>query len=401
MGNLASTPPRVGGQNPWLIGRPERRVFGGHWEEGDVGFAVDREPGAGAFRVFAGSLLGFTKGARVAVYGKEPRFFKALSDPADRGSRAGELRVTQAERASCKAEAVGAPFDLPEGSRARLIAPGEGEKLQVRLDPREERVALALESDILSVVEGETTEAEVDVSGSLAQGWIISNEVEAEIARVPAQNLVALKEGLTAYARFNEAIRTAKRCADPQLDGRLHVQLLRVRDPNAFAGLKGSNLDDAIDALEGVPRNLGGDYRLEEGSQFCAEVRNTHHEPLNVTLLNCTAGGKVEYLGDDLVRPNERKTLWFRGQTGEPFVASPGPGRAEATDRFLVIGTTRRDSALRGIEVSENVQDVVNAFSVRSARGSGDRDATPGAATARSIPVELWTARVLPLVIHK
>lgn len=64
-------------QHPWVIGRSERRVFGGAWEKMDVGYSVIQRP-EGNYEIGAGRLMSITEGAELAVYGPEPRLFPAI-----------------------------------------------------------------------------------------------------------------------------------------------------------------------------------------------------------------------------------------------------------------------------------------------------------------------------------
>ena len=54
-------------QHPWMIGRSERKVFGGHWEKMDAGYQVTGRQD-GCYDIGAGRLMSVTEGTEIAVY---------------------------------------------------------------------------------------------------------------------------------------------------------------------------------------------------------------------------------------------------------------------------------------------------------------------------------------------
>lgn len=391
----SSEPPRLPPQHPLLIGRSERRIFGGPWERQDAGFAVTSR--GGGYEVRAGAAMGITEGAVLAVYGPKPALFPILGTPEDTAARLGRVRVTSATRAGCVAEVDGDAFALPEGARARLVQPGAAEKLPIDfplIDPETHRILDA--SGLLEVVNDSTGEVTVIVTRD--GGWKIGNDLDNDIARVPPGRRDALRAGLESYARYNAALRLKRTCCDPQLQGKLTVRLLEVKDPDRFRNATGVALEDAIDRLPEAPRNTGGDYALPKGFEFCISVRNDHPDTLHVALLNCTAGGKVEYAGDAVVRGGSRETLWLSDEIGETFPASPSMGRLKATDRLIAVATTREGVSFKGLAVDDNVQEVIDAMLAREVPRGGTKDITKGKPTAP--PAELWTASETPIVIY-
>src|SRR6185503_18607878 len=72
---------RFPGQLPLLLGRAERRLFGGPFRPQDPGYPITRE--GAAYRISAGTMIGLTEGASVAVFGPTPDFFPSLGSPDD------------------------------------------------------------------------------------------------------------------------------------------------------------------------------------------------------------------------------------------------------------------------------------------------------------------------------
>jgi hypothetical protein len=378
-------------QHPWLIGRAERRVFGGRWDRQDPGYPVSRN-NDGSYRIAAGRLLGLSAGARVAVYGPTPSLFPLLDSTADLAARKGLLQVTAAERSEATAQPVGAAFDLPGDARGRLVQPGPGERLRVLLDPPEDAVATFLDaSPLLAVVRSGTPDApdaEVTVRGSTAQGWIISNDVEPRVAGVIHGARGGLRAGLESYARYNQALRVARNANDLQLQGCLTLRLLDCTDAAALAAA-----DPSDPALPEAPRDADRVYALPDGFRACLVVANTYRAPLFVTVLNATATGLIQVLGDVTLQPGDHQTIWKGAAQRVPFNMRPGAGRAGEVDRLLVIGTTRPGVSLTGLRVDHTVQEVVDVNS--RLRGEPRNPGPPGA----NAPAELWTALTVPVRI--
>jgi len=231
--NIGDTCARMGRapQHPAWIGRTERRVFGGPWTPHDPGYSL-RARADGTFTVGAGTLMRITPGCVLAVYGpEEPQYFPTLESEEDVKHRIGQLEVTQAELVASTAKLVGAAFDLTR-ARARLIKPGESDRLRVLLDPPDSDLAAFLEeSPLLHVVTTTAADPEAILRTKLTAngedgGWTIGDLVVEEMATVPREERFALRAGLEAYYRFNNTLRLAKRCNSPELDSRLKLRLL-------------------------------------------------------------------------------------------------------------------------------------------------------------------------------
>jgi hypothetical protein len=387
-------------QVPWYIGRTERRVFGGSWQPQDLGYSLARQPD-GRYQIEAGTLMGLTQDSEVAVYGPTPALFPELGSKDDRPI--GRLRVATAERASSVATAIGPDFDLPDGARVRLVKPGKSERLSVVLKPEDPKLAAELrKSTLLEVVPAGTPDADIEVVAQPDGGWTIGNDTEAVLALVPPREVRALRAGLNWYYRYHTVLQLAKNCNDPQLNRSLSVRLLDCSDKTALQAMTLEQLADPN--LTEVNRDEQGIYFVQPGSRSCVKISNTSSWTLQVTLLDCSAGGLVQYMGDALLRPGASHVLWSKSELGRGFPASPdmlpalknASGSSYVTDRLIAIGTTRRDVNLGSLKVEKMVQDVVNENLTRHVtRGMIEED------TEQANPAELWTATVTPVRIAR
>ena len=195
----------------------------------------------------------------------------------------------------------------------------------------------------------------------------------------------------------------ARNCNDPEINHSLSVEVLDCNDAAALEAMSAKELADP--KLPAAPRDQDRIYRLQPGFRFCVRVTNSSRYHLNVTLLNCSAGGMVEYLSDALLRDGAAQVMWYKSRLGSSFKAVPDtlpagiPGISRldyATERMIAIGTTRVDVSLDSLKLEKRVQEVVNEnLSRRSGMKSLGGDETETA------PAELWTATVTPIRIRK
>jgi hypothetical protein len=389
-------------QHPWMIGRSERKVFGGPWDRMDVGYSVTQQPDGG-YDIGAGRLLGVTEGAEIGVYGTEPRRFPPVGSANDRP--VGRLIVSHAGPSSAVATAAGHPFALPEGARSRLLRPGEGQRLRVSLKPPDPAAESQLaESPLIELVSSTDSDADVEVIARPDDGWIIGNEIEPVLAIVPPGEIKALCAGLESYYRYNAVLRMARHCNNPQLSNSLRVHILDCTDGPGLTAMSRNDLADP--ALPEAPRDADRIYRLPSGFAFCVKVANNSSYPLNVTLLNCSAAGTIEYLSDALLRDRSAHVMWLDNTLGRPFeagadelpaVTSDGSLPTYTTERMIAIGTTRPDVDLRFLTLDDRVQDVVEAH----LSTSGSRILRPAPGRNSVVSSELWTAAVIPIRVAR
>ncbi len=386
-------------QHPTLIGRSERHIFGGRWEEQDPGYRVSLSVN-GVYTIGAGTLMGITHGAEIAIYGPTPARFPPVGTPEDRPI--GRLRVVAAERSRATAAPLAMPFQVPPGARARLVRAGEGERLKVRLVAQEHDLSRFLsESPLLEILAENDPDAEVEVVMEAGGAWRIGNDVRSRLAVVPVGEVAALRGGLEAYYQYNAALRLARTCNDPQLAGALSLRLLDCNDANALAALTDAQLADP--PLAEVQRDPDAVYAVPSGARFCVRAINTSTVTLHVTVLNCSVGGLVEMLGTTSLRPGVSDVLWQAGQFRRGFRANPDrlpgvpravPAADSVVDRLIAIGTTRPDVDLNYLKVGKTIQQVVDEL----LDGRGVLDEPPEVAGG---PSELWTATVAPLRIRR
>jgi hypothetical protein len=389
-------------QHPWMIGRSERRLFGGAWEKMDPGYHVTK-CADGSYQIGAGELMSVTAGAEIAVYGPEPRMLPPIGSPEDRPL--GRLKVKEAGTSSAVADAVGTPFSLPDGARGRLAKPGEGQRLRVSLKPEDATLKTLLEeSPLLEIVPATASDAEIKVITQPGGEWILENDVEPLLAIVPEGEHQALRAGLESYYRYNTVSRMARNCNDPQISNSLSVQILDCNDEAALKAMSPKELADPN--LTEAPRDRDRIYTLGQGFKFCVKVTNTSRYRLNVTLLNCSAGGLVEYLSDALLRDGSTHVMWLDNKLGTPFEAGPDelpkdrhgiPLPNQSTERMVAIGTTRPDVDLRSLTLDKRVQEVVNE---NLSRRGNMRPLRPSQKRS-TVPTELWTATVTPVRIDR
>jgi len=386
-------------QHPSLIGRSERHIFGGPWEKQDPGYSVSLSV-SGVYTVGAGTLMGVTHGAEIAVYGATPALFPLLGSPEDQPL--GRLRVVAAERSRATAAPVGLPFQVPPGARGRLVRAGEGERLKVRLVPQENDLARFLsESPLLEMLAENAPDAEVEVVMEVGGAWRIGNDVRSRLAVVPVGEVAALRGGLEAYYRYNAALRLARTSNDPQLAGALSLRLLDCNDAEALAALTDAQLADP--PLAEVQRDTDAVYAVPSGARFCLRVANASTATLHVTVLNCSVGGLVEMLGTTSLRPGVSDVVWQAGQFRRGFRANPDrlpgvpravPAADSVVDRLMAIGTTRPDADLSYLAVGKTIQQLVDEL-------LGGRGVLDEPEPAASGPSELWTATIAPLRIRR
>jgi len=379
-------------QHLWMSGNYARAILAGPPVDGDAGFAV-RKTSANEYAIGAGTLADVGEGAKLAVYADTPKLFPPLGTTEDLEARASMslLVVQKANRASAVAKSEPAPFELPAGARARLVAAGKEARLRCAVVPEESTIVSALgKSDLLQVVD--EREALVLLKRANGGAWELIDDVSGANPGFPA--LLTLKPGetdfarevLELYTRYSLPLRMATQCKD--FPGMLEVKLLSCPD-----GLPEGDAQKA--ELPEVHQHKALNYALKigEGGGFCIHVRNGSIRLLRVVMVNCASSGKVEFLGDQIINPHSSYRFWAENSLGIPFEPQPGKGNLPYIDRMVAIGTTLVDKDLRFLESKAQFADILNKL--RSGDSKGVLRDLGGAGS--SPPVEKWTATQLIL----
>jgi caspase domain-containing protein len=362
-------------QHPRLIGRPERRLFGGVVQEHAVGPAVRRGPDA-SYVIDAGTLVGMRDGAIIGVYGQGS------------GARIGVLRVVAADRDRASAVQLETAFELPAGATVRLISAAADDRLRVAVDPRDTLATRTIaESGLLRPVAAGDPNAEATVTRQSGGGWSIGSDVHMSLAVVPGGYVQALRAGLEHYAHSAAVLRMAQTSnLDPPLAHRLDLALYDCRrlPLDGRADLVESDLVEA-------PREDDGVYAVPSGFPFCIGAATTFPLPLQIAVINCAGGGEMEYLGDTTLSPGDHQLLWLNGVYGRPFIAEPDAPEG-GLDRLLAVATTDLATDFSYLHMPLTIQEVVNQATLRGS--------LPTSTSSMPRPNQLWTAVVCPLRIR-
>jgi hypothetical protein len=372
-------------QHPWLFGGFARALFGGPPEGGDLGLSVVRY--GDSYRIDAGSLLGVTDGAEIAIYPCTPAELPPLGSRQDSMARTGLLRVTRAERSSAEAVAV-APFDLPPGARGRMVKAGQDAKLFVALDPADATLAAELDqSPFLKVVRA-GAEADITLVGCADGAWTLTDDVfgaggdEPVLVTIPPDRRKSIRAVTEHYYLYSAPLRLAKNCID--LPSCLKLTAL---DCNGLPELLAPDAAQDPDLPE-VPAGRRANYELKDGDQICFAIENCSRDDLLVTLIDCQTDGSVVVLAENKIAAGQRHVVWCLETLGNPFQVHLPEGHL-GIDRVVAIGTTDLRSSLKHLQVDETfVQACEGGFrNIGFRRGDGK--------------VKRWTSAVTVLRIEQ
>ncbi len=375
-------------QHPQLVGRWERSLFGGPWTPRDAGYVV-RQNGD-RFRIEAGTLMGLSEGAEVAVYGPEPALFPEIDSPKDSRARIGLLRVESADRSFCTAVSTNGSLSLPTDARGRLVKPGDPDRLIVSVEPFDPELVGRVEACKAVAVPAGKPEAEAFLRRD-GKGWLHLGDtlygdgrdpLRPPLASFPANDPIVLARVLDHHARYVQALRLPGLCRD--LTEALYVELLDCQSmaPSTAGDLQTPDLPQ-------LASDPPWRYKVKDGNGFAIRIGNRAGCPLYVAVLNCSGSGRVEYLGDVEVPAGARQVVWREGVLGSPFSAAVGADRDSIVDRLVIVGTTLPDRDLRFLESDYSFAEILR----------GDRDAGPR--STPNFPAEKWTAEMVTLRIYK
>lgn len=367
-------------QRPWFVGRKERRVFGGPFIVQDQGIGISK---VGAkYRIQAGAWSGFSKGALVAVYGGETLEFPPIESPEEKAARIGTLRVEEEFGTYSIAVLEGVPFGVPSDGRARLIRAAPSERLKLALSPFQPNPAqfISKEGPFQIVPPELEKDADVVVEVLPGNGFRLSDPKDRE--RWEATGAAPLFEALDINVVQLSALLSHYQCyLRPLRMGRAlstvpPVLRIRLFDAAGVSMLPADQLQ-APSLPEILPDSRMMDVcKVRKGQPICFAIENNQPIPLAVSLLRCTAGGKVELLGsgNELVPGMGIHRIYAGGELGRPFEAqSHCPSRA-CLDRYVVVGTNQKELDVSALVTGSN-RDFEKAYgpSVRHhPRASGD-----------------------------
>lgn len=367
-------------QNPYISGGYGRHVFGfGADEDADCGYAV-REV-SGGYELDVGRLHGVTPGAEIAVYGERPPVFPPLGSADDLAVRCGRLRVTAADASAATAAAT-ATFALPHAARGRLVKAGPDARLRVRLVPPNPELAARLAgSELLEIIAGDG-DADVELVQRPDQAWAITDDIhgrgddaiEPELVALTPDRMPLARAALEHYHGYSAPLRLARACRD--LPDLLHISVLDATNP---PGDEQEAQDPRLPLVEG---GLRASYEVSSGAHVCFVVDNASDVALQVTLICCAMSGRVQILGEQVIRAHSRYAFWANDRLGAPFAMSLPDKRPSGIDRIVAIGTTNRAVSLQYLRRSMSFEEVLNPR--RTVRATPDPE--------RPLPVEQWTA---------
>ncbi|EDM79525.1 putative peptidase [Plesiocystis pacifica SIR-1] len=343
---------RVTGQHPRVYGPSERRLFSVHTGAGAGDLLVEAQPAAATqadtvqrFDVHSGRRFGITTGTRIAVYDPESQ------------TRVGVLIVERSEdhRAQAVRDPAGPVFPFPEFSRCsvlRYAAP----QLEVRiLGELDAEIRAKLEEDgNIELVDPRTPLAEAG-AGELRlvadrDTWVLWDDDHGpptrdmpELFRCQTADIPAL---LAHALRHQAPIRLAQQCSERA--GLLTMRMLDATEVTTPQDHDGPELPIEPER---------GHYRVAHHHPFVVEVRNHTLRELEVTVLVSESSGTVLHLDAAVLPAGSKHLFWLNGELGAPLWLD-GPSGLE---RFVAIGTERREADLSQLATAESFAEAISA----------------------------------------
>ena len=242
--------------------------------------------------------------------------------------------------ASATAEAKDAPFEIPPGTRGRIVQPGAPSRLRCAIVPADQEVIEAVAaSPLLEVVEPDHAQVRLEQAGG---HWVITDDLHgtdhgSELCALPAHQLARARDVLEHYFYYAQPLRMAESALD--LPGALQLTVLNCRDDLSPIEMNVADLAEAR-MIEGTSV-----YDVREGAGICFRVSNKSSKPLRVTLVNSAASGRVQILDAPSIDAGRTHTFWAGNKIGVPFLIKIPDGKLQAIDRLIAIGTTTNQDA--------------------------------------------------------
>jgi hypothetical protein len=237
------------------------------------------------------------------------------------------------------------------------------------------------------------------------QGWEIGNEVNRCMARVKTVGVSGTSSKETAYQKicaalqtygtYNQALRLERSASDSVLSQSIDIALLDCHDAAALA-----NADLKQPVLPELKRNAAGTYEVPYKWPYCIRMAcaSSYWQTVYLNALNCSALGKVEFLGDTSLKPGDNVAMWHPNKLGKPFVARSDDPTLDTVDRIIVFATTEPMASLRQFRLDHTLQQVIDGM-----QRTQDRDHEIERDTLIIAGPEgaLWAAVLMPILIRK
>ena len=276
------------------------------------------------------------------------------------------------------------PFALPEGARGRLCKAGRAARLRVALVPHDDALAANLaDSSLVELVAG--GDADLTLVRCSDGDWALTDDVhgtgdvagEPVLATFPADRLDVTRSVVEHYHAYCTPLRMARACRD--LPGLLRLWILDCNGPA---------VDPAQAQAPDLPQVKPGTrapYEITVGDRLCFVVENGADEGVSVTLIDCTASGRVAILGEKRIPRRSSHVFWYAEVLGNPFFASLPKDRSLGVDRIAAIATTRSDVSLGHLASRTSFAElIVPAKGLAEFRDMSGADVGP--------PAERWTS---------
>jgi hypothetical protein len=371
-------------QRPWISEGFARPVFGGDTGlVADIGFGIT--PMGDQYEIDAGTLAGVTQDAIIGVYGSEPHVFHMLGTQKDLDVRVGELKVTNAEKATARAIPV-SEWELPEGARGRLVQPGRDSALRVVLRPPAPALLEELKSSPLVQLVDDPRDADIELV-QVDEGWALVDDIHDISENEPRFPVIPNRQGaaramIQHYYRYSAPLRLAYSCLD--LPRMLHISVL---DCN---GVELTHENGQTIALSEVAGSSRARYEVAQNDLVCIAVANRSERDLYVTLIDVAPSGRVILLGESALPKQAHSRFWFDSIIGNPFPASVPTGHNVGVDRLVAIGTTRPGFNLGHLASHKTFDEILQATRDGSPRDLVSLGEAPQVDQYTSTVAALW-----------
>jgi hypothetical protein len=132
-------------------------------------------------------------------------------------------------------------------------------------------------------------------------------------------------------------------------------------------------------------------YRVAAGKRACVYVRNHARIPLKVALLDAGSDGAVQWLGDEMIDPDQYHVFWAQSTVGKAYKMLLPSGADLARDRLVAIGRSSPRYELDYLRVRQTFAGVVQRLADKDDPVDDGADRTFGEGE-QAAATERWTA---------